>query len=330
MSFLGKAFVGFGFTSCNDDDIVMNKCVATHSTRTSEAGVQVGVVGSKMDQRMQKRYQRMVTNLQRQQAMVEHRRDETSRMTSRLASDSEDYHIGKVISKLLKPEKKATSVGELHTCSVCLDDICTGDTNMTKTSCGHVFHLSCLLKSLTTKNKCPMCRSDLEDIRATQKVANLLTPVTAEQLIVEEISYFPNAAHTQSITISRHPKRRVKEMLRVFGFTLLRAVAQFVHDENMPDGWYDDSETTDSEDDDEETNQDDEENSQAGEDDVDVDDEDDENQNREEPDGYSSDNTADGADERRPAPPLQNQDLRFALNEIHIDEVHQAAFNAFR
>ena len=84
------------------------------------------------------------------------------------------------------------------------------------------------------------------------------------------------------------------------------------------------------EDDDDETNQDDEENSQAGEDDVDVDDEDDENQNREEPDGYSSDNTADGADERRPAPPLQNQDLRFVLNEIHIDEVHQAAFNAFR
>ena len=221
-------------------------------------------------------------------------------------------------------------MGELHTCSVCLDDICTGDANMTKTSCGHVFHLSCLLKSLTTKNKCPMCRSDLEDIRATQKVANLLTPVSAEQLIVEEISYFPHAAHTQSITISRHPKRRVKEMLRVFGFTLLRAVAQFVHDDNMPDGWYDDSETTDSEDDDDETNQDDEENSQAGEDDVDVDDEDDENQNREEPDGYSSDNTADGADERRPAPPLQNQDLRFVLNEIHIDEVHQAAFNAFR
>ena len=105
-------------------------------------------------------------------------------------------------------------------------------------------------------------------------------------------------------------------MLRVFGFTLLRAVAQFVHDENIPEGWYDDSESTDSDDDDEETNQGDEENSQE--------DEDDENQNQEEPDGYSSDNTAVAGDEWRPLPP-QNQDLRFSL-----DEVHQAAFNAFR
>lgn len=311
MSFLGKALVGLGLKSNNDVKPVTNKRVATRSTKTTaEACVQVGSLGLKAEKRTQKRYERMVTELRRLRARVEPR-DETSGLTSRLASESEDYHIGKVISKLLKPEKKATSVGELHTCSVCLDDICTGDANMTKTSCGHVFHLSCLLKSLTTKNKCPMCRSDLEDIRDTQKVANLLTPASAEQLIVEEISYFPNAAHTQSITLSRHPKRRVKEMLRVFGFALLRATAQFVHDENIPEGWYDDSESTD---DDEEDTENEEENN----------DDDEEEENQEEPDGYSSDNTAVAGDEWRPLPP-QNQDLRLSL-----DEVHQAAFNAFR
>ena len=318
MSFLGKALVGLGLKSDNDVKPVTNKRVATRSTKTtSEACVQVGSLDLKAEQRTQKRYERMVTELRRLRARDEPS-DETSGLTSRLASESEDYHIGKVISKLLKPEKKAvaTSADEMHTCSVCLEELSTANTNMTKTNCGHVFHLTCLLKSLNTKNKCPMCRSDLEDPRPTQNVPNLLTPVAAEQLIVEEISYFPNAAHTQSITISRHPKRRVKEMLRVFGFTLLRAVAQFVHDENIPEGWYDDSETTDSEDDDEETNQGDEENSQE--------DEDDENQNQEEPDGYSSDNTAVAGDEWRPLPP-QNQDLRFSL-----DEVHQAAFNAFR
>lgn len=303
MSFLGKALVGLGLKSDNHDKTVTSKRVATRSTKTtSEASVQVGVLGLKAEQRTQKRYERMIAELRRLRARVQPR-DETSQSTSRLASDSEDYHIGKVISKLLKPEKKASSVSESHTCSVCLEELSTTNTNMTKTNCGHVFHLSCLLKSLNTKNKCPMCRSDLEDPRPVPPVSNLLTPASAEQLIVEEISYFPNASHTQSITLSRHPKRRVKEMLRVFGFALLRATAQFVHDENMPEGWYDDSESTDSDDDDETEN---------------------EEENQEEPDGYSSDNTAVAGDEWRPLPP-QNQDLRFSL-----DEVHQAAFNAFR
>lgn len=304
MSFLGKALVGLGLKSDNHDKTVTSKRVMTRSTKTtSEASVQVGMLGLKAEQRTQRRYERMIAELRRLRARVQPR-DETSQSTSRLASDSEDYHIGKVISKLLKPEKKAaTSVSESHTCSVCLEELSTTNTNMTKTNCGHVFHLSCLLKSLTTKNKCPMCRSDLEDPRPVPPVSNLLTPASAEQLIVEEISYFPNASHTQSITLSRHPKRRVKEMLRVFGFALLRATAQFVHDENMPEGWYDDSESTDSDDDDETEN---------------------EEENQEEPDGYSSDNTAVAGDEWRPLPP-QNQDLRFSL-----DEVHQAAFNAFR
>jgi hypothetical protein len=304
MSFLGKALVGLGLKSDNRDKTVTSKRVMTRSTKTtSEASVQVGVLGLKAEQRTQRRYERMIAELRRLRARVQPR-DETSQSTSRLASESEDYHIGKVISKLLKQEKKAaTSANETHTCSVCLEELSTANTNMTKTNCGHVFHLSCLLKSLTTKNKCPMCRSDLEDPRPVPPVSNLLTPASAEQLIVEEISYFPNASHTQSITLSRHPKRRVKEMLRVFGFALLRATAQFVHDENMPEGWYDDSESTDSDDDDETEN---------------------EEENQEEPDGYSSDNTAVAGDEWRPLPP-QNQDLRFSL-----DEVHQAAFNAFR
>jgi hypothetical protein len=131
-----------------------------------------------------------------------------------------------------------------HTCAVCLDeDISLGSGNTTMTECGHVFHLTCLLKSLCQKNLCPMCRAPLEDVREKQMPANILTPVSAEQMVAEEISYFSNAAHVQSITSSRHPKRCFKEALRVFGFTLLRTVAEYVHDENMPVGWYDDGES---------------------------------------------------------------------------------------
>jgi hypothetical protein len=35
----------------------------------------------------------------------------------------------------------------------------------------------------------------------------------------------------------------VKEMLRIFGFTLLRSVAEYVHDENIPAGWFDDGDS---------------------------------------------------------------------------------------
>jgi hypothetical protein len=44
----------------------------------------------------------------------------------------------------------------------------------------------------------------------------------------------------------------LKELLRVFGFTLLRTVAEYIHEDNMPIGWYDDGETTDDSEDDSE------------------------------------------------------------------------------
>jgi hypothetical protein len=154
-----------------------------------------------------------------------------------------------------------TGTQQQYTCAICLDEeLGLGNTNTTKTECGHTFHLSCLLKSLNTKNLCPMCRAPLEDVRTKQLPANVLTPVSAEQMVAEEISYFSNAAHAQSITSSRHPKRCFKESLRVFGFTLLRNVAEYIHDENMPPGWYDDGESdSENTDDDNETNDDDNE-----------------------------------------------------------------------
>ena len=170
-----------------------------------------------------------------------------------------------------------TGTQQQYTCAICLDEeLGLGNTNTTKTECGHTFHLSCLLKSLNTKNLCPMCRAPLEDVRTKQLPANVLTPVSAEQMVAEEISYFSNAAHAQSITSSRHPKRCFKEALRVFGFTLLRNVAEYIHDENMPPGWYDDGDS-DSESDNE-TNDGDEENTDG---DNETNDGDEENENEE-------------------------------------------------
>ena len=154
-------------------------------------------------------------------------------------------------------------LSQRYTCAVCLEELCLGNTNMTTTECGHTFHLSCLLKSLAQKNLCPMCRGELEDVRTKQMPSNVLTPTSAEQIIAEEISYFNLSPHIQSITLSRHPQRRVKEMLRIFGFTLLQTVAEYVHDENMPPGWYDDGESeseSETDDEDNEDNEDDDDN----------------------------------------------------------------------
>jgi Zinc finger, C3HC4 type (RING finger) len=171
---------------------------------------------------------------------------------------------------------------ETHTCSVCLDELSIGNGNTTTTECGHTFHLSCLLKSLTQKNTCPMCRGELESERTKQLPSNVLTPTSAEQIIAEEISYFNLSPHIQSIILSRHPNRRAKEMLRVFGFTLLQSVAEYVHDENMPPGWYDDgeseSETEDEDEDDDDEGEDDNQEEENSEDQGDQDDDDQGNQ----------------------------------------------------
>jgi hypothetical protein len=249
MSFVTK-FIGFALgsgLSANDKTSTGNR-VSQRAKVTTDMGIQVGTAVSKTMRQEQMRYQRM-SDAWRRLRETAATQVETSSTVSRLTAESEDYHIGKAISKLLKPEKKKTCAVEEHTCCVCLDSVCDKSVDMTRTSCGHVFHLTCLLKSLKMKNTCPMCRWELENSRPSHP-ANVLTPVSSEQMIEEEISYFPIAAHAQSIALSRHPKRRVKELLRVFGFTLLRTVAEYIHDENMPPGWFDDGDSTDDSEDD--------------------------------------------------------------------------------
>ena len=132
---------------------------------TSEMGIQVGPAVSKTIRKEQMRYQRMSDAWRRLRDTAATQNEASSTIAARLTDQAEDYHIGKVISKLLKPEKNKTDAPEQHTCSVCLDSVCDKSVDITRTSCGHIFHLSCLLKSLKMKNTCPMCRGELENSR---------------------------------------------------------------------------------------------------------------------------------------------------------------------
>lgn len=57
------------------------------------------------------------------------------------------------------PNKNPNPTPEDTPCPICMEDIT--DKNKTTTSCGHVFHSSCIFKNMMLRTSCPMCREDL-------------------------------------------------------------------------------------------------------------------------------------------------------------------------
>jgi hypothetical protein len=199
------------------------------------------------------------------------------------------------------------------TCSVCLETLNCGDKNTTITPCGHAYHLSCLLTSLRNKNLCPMCRGSLEDPRPKPSTTNTLVPSNAEQIIRDELYWFPKSAHILNIRGSNHPKRAFKDSLRTFAYAVLQTTAEFVHAENVPDEWYSEDETED-EDEDEESGDDNTENDENTENSDN--DENDENEQNTETD-ENDENDENHTDEE-----TNNQDNLNPRQEYHIDEQH--------
>ena len=54
-------------------------------------------------------------------------------------------------------------------CCICMDDICQ-ETNRVTTECGHIFHTSCLMKSVAHNGfGCPYCRSKMAEEVANEE-----------------------------------------------------------------------------------------------------------------------------------------------------------------
>jgi hypothetical protein len=81
--------------------------------------------------------------------------------------------------------------------------------------------------------------------------------VNAEQIIREELYWFPRRAYIQNIRGSNNPKRAFKEAARTFGYAVLQSAAEFVHADNVPEEWYS-GDDTDSESDSDNENTDNE------------------------------------------------------------------------
>ena len=112
----GEAICGSGSGSGSSGDDAsftgITSVTGGRAKATSETGIQVGVSTSKAERQEQRRNQRLTSGIQRLRATVAAQAKASSSI-SRLTSEAEDYHIGKTISKLLKPEKKT---GDLTDC----------------------------------------------------------------------------------------------------------------------------------------------------------------------------------------------------------------------
>jgi hypothetical protein len=194
------------------------------------------------------------------------------------------------------------SVDATYTCCVCLDTLALGNTNTTFTPCGHAYHLSCLLSSLRTKNLCPMCRGSLEDPRPKPTTSNILRPANAEQIIRDELYWFPKSSYIQNIRGSNHPRRAFKEAARTFAYSVLQSAAEFVHADNVPEEWYSEDDT-ENESDDSESNNENTDNENTDNENTDNENTDNENTDNENTDNENTDN-----DNEHDTPRNQQQD----------------------
>jgi hypothetical protein len=57
---------------------------------------------------------------------------------------------------------------DYHCCSICLGDLCAGESATRGRACGHIFHEECLTMWVNKSATCPYCRQEL-DIDSTSK-----------------------------------------------------------------------------------------------------------------------------------------------------------------
>jgi cobalamin biosynthesis protein CobT len=157
-----------------------------------------------------------------------------------------------------------------------------------------------------------MCRGSLEDPRPKPSTTNTLLPSNAEQIIRDELYWFPKSAHIQNIRGSNHPKRAFKDSLRTFAYAVLQTTAEFVHAGNVPDEWYSD----DDDDDDSDDNTENDDNSEnTGNEQTDNEQTDDDN--------YENNTENEETDNQDHQDNQDNQDHQDQhVHHIHLDEAH--------
>ena len=160
-----------------------------------------------------------------------------------------------------------------------------------------------------------MCRGSLEEPRPKPSTTNTLRPSNAEQIIRDELYWFPKSAHILNIRGSNHPKRAFKDAMRTFAYAVLQTTAEFVHADNVPEEWYSDDDSDDNTENDD--NSDNTDNEQTDNEQTDNEQTDNEQTDDDNYDNNTENEETDNQDNH------DNQDYQDQhVQQIHLDEAH--------
>ncbi len=205
-------------------------------------------------------------------------------------------------------EGKEQEQEEENTCAICMD-VTSKTKNVSVTECGHRFCTSCLLKSLQTNNRCPMCRTDIEPARKPN-LEQLTANVAADLIQAEErdIDIHRRIALIGAFSDARGRSDMILSLCREFAFGTAHSIAgwQGTDDQTYHASWvdyeynnYDDDD--DDEDEDETEDEDDEDDRSTNDGNDDGSDGDDETDNDNDNDN-GNDNGSEKRDEDNPPP----------------------------
>ena len=143
------------------------------------------------------------------------------------------YLLGQSVTVAADPEPES----EVDVCPVCME--VPGPTNVTITACGHKFCMSCLLKSLKTKNTCPTCRAEIEPER--ECIEPLPTSVASELIRTEEhtIRMTRRIAVINSFSGINGRAAMILSLCREFAFATSHSIARWqkLSDETYHESW---------------------------------------------------------------------------------------------
>jgi hypothetical protein len=144
------------------------------------------------------------------------------------------YLLGQSVAAAAAPEPES----EVDVCPVCME--VPGPTNVTITACGHKFCMSCLLKSLKTKNTCPTCRAEIEPQR--ECIEPLPTSVASELIRTEEltIQMTRRIAVINSFSAGRNGRAAmIFSLCREIAFATAHSIARWqkLSDETYHESW---------------------------------------------------------------------------------------------
>jgi hypothetical protein len=117
-----------------------------------------------------------------------------------------------------------------ESCPICMDSI--GTTNCAKTSCGHSFCLSCIVKCLDSNHVCPLCREDIVE-KKEQTAGKKLKMDDAVRIIEDEMDNF--GLHAQLSMARQFGLRALKSVVQSFALSTAHSIA-LMQDEGEVDG----------------------------------------------------------------------------------------------